>query len=352
MYELNGKIKDLEPYVPLKGEYQIRLDANESFLPLPKALQKKAFDAMQNLALNRYPDPTAEALCAAFAQRYRVPVENVAAGNGSDELISVIFQSFLEKGDAFAVIAPDFSMYKFYGYVSECTCVEIEKGENWQIDLDKVIETCNNERVKLLIFSNPCNPTGVGLDRAAVRRLVTSVSALVVLDEAYMDFWDQSMLGEFQSYDNLLILKTCSKAFGLAAIRVGFAVGQEKLIRAIRAVKSPYNMNSLSQCLAETVLLANAECDAAFQTLIAAKDALQAELKALEARFPGKLEVHESVTNFVVVKTTSAEKLFRFLLEKSIAVRYFANMSALRITAGSPAENAAVLREITAFFER
>ena len=111
MYELNGKIKDLEPYEPLKGEYQIRLDANESFLALPDSLQKKAFEAMKALALNRYPDPAAADLCAAFAQRYRVPVENVAAGNGSDELISVVFQSFLEKGDAYAVIAPDFSMY-------------------------------------------------------------------------------------------------------------------------------------------------------------------------------------------------------------------------------------------------
>lgn len=351
MYELNAKICDLEPYEPLKGAYQIRLDANESFLPLPKKLRENAFSALCALPLNRYPDPGAVDLCAAFAQRYGVPVENVAAGNGSDELISVIFQSFLEKGDAYAVIKPDFSMYKFYGYIAECSGFEIEKGENWVIDLDKVIETCNNGGVKLLIFSNPCNPTGVGLDRTAVRRLLTSVSALVVLDEAYMDFWDQSMLGEFQNYDNLLILKTCSKAFGLAALRVGFAVGGEKLIRAIKAVKSPYNVNSLSQKLAETVLLANDACDAAFNTLLTSKDELQQGLKALELRFPDKMEVLDSVTNFVVVKTPYAEKLFRYLLEKSIAVRYFAAMSALRITAGAPEENAAVLHEMTAFFE-
>ena len=351
MYELNEKIRDLEPYEPLKGEYAIRLDANESFLPLPEPLQKQAMEAVMRTALNRYPDPTAEGLCAAFAQRYGVPVENVAAGNGSDELISVIFQSFLEKGDTYAVITPDFSMYKFYGYISECRGVEIQKGENWQIDLDKVIETCNNEKVKLLIFSNPCNPTGVGLPRGAVRRLVESVSALVVLDEAYMDFWDQSMLGEFSEYDNLLILKTCSKAFGLAAVRVGFAVGHEKLIRAVKAVKSPYNVNSLSQKLAETVLLAGAECDAAFGAILRSKAELQAGLAALAARFSNEMEVTESVTNFVVVRTEKAEKLFRYLLTKSIAVRYFANMSALRITAGAPEENAAVLKETAAFFE-
>ena len=85
-------------------------------------------------------------------------------------------------------------MYDFYGYIAECRGVAIEKNENWTIDVDKVIETCNNERVKLLIFSNPCNPTSLGLDRAAVRQIISGVSALVVLDEAYMDFWEESML--------------------------------------------------------------------------------------------------------------------------------------------------------------
>ena len=191
----------------------------------------------------------------------------------------------------------------------------------------------------------------MGLDRAAVRRLLKSVSALVVLDEAYMDFWNESMLGEFEDYDNLLILKTCSKAFGLAAVRVGFAVGQERLIRAVKAVKSPYNVNSLSQKLAETVLRDNEACDLAFKCILRSKEALYTELKVLEARFAGKLQVVDSVTNFVVVKTEAAGELFRYLLERSVAVRYFANMSALRITAGAAEENAAVLREIAAFFE-
>ncbi len=96
MYELNGKIRDLTPYEPLQGEYAIRLDANESFLALPENVKQAAFQKLEALALNRYPDPAAEGLCKAFAQCYGVPVENVAAGNGSDELISVIFQSFLQ----------------------------------------------------------------------------------------------------------------------------------------------------------------------------------------------------------------------------------------------------------------
>ena len=351
MYELNQKIRDLEPYEPIAGDYKIRLDANESFLRLPESLQAGALHAIFNVELNRYPDPTAAALCRAFAKNYGVPAENVVAGNGSDELISVIFQSFLLKGDAYATLAMDFSMYNFYGYIAECRRVVIEKDKNWRIDVDKVLETCNNEGVKLLIFSNPCNPTSLGLTREAVRRLVTGTSALVVLDEAYMDFWDESMLGEFQNYENLLILKTCSKAFGLAALRVGFAVGAENLIRAIKAVKSPYNVNALSQRMAEVVLHNRGESGAAIRRLLLSRDELQQGLDRLAARFPEQIETLPSVTNFVVLKTPRAEELFHALLDASIAVRYFPNLSALRITAGATGENAAVLRHITRFFE-
>lgn len=351
MYELNDKIRDLQPYEPLSGDYKIRLDANESFQRLPESIMATALHAMLGADLNRYPDPAAASLCSAFARYYDVPAENVAAGNGSDELISVIFQSFLQKGDTYATVDPDFSMYDFYGYISECRGITIEKGQNWNIDVDKVIETCNNENVKLLIFSNPCNPTSLGLKREEVRRLLGGVSALVVLDEAYMDFWEESMLAEFRNYDNLLILKTCSKAFGLAALRVGFAVGDEKLIRAIKAVKSPYNVNTVSQKMAEVVLLCRGECDAAFRRILLSRDELQRGLNELAARFPEQMQVMESVTNFVVLKTPRAEELFRSLLDASIAVRWFEKMSALRITAGSTSENAAVLDHIVRFFD-
>lgn len=351
MYEINAKIRDLEPYEPIQGDYKIRLDANESFLHLPESISAGILHASFSLELNRYPDSATKALVKAFAKRYQVPAENVVAGNGSDELISIIFQSFLLKGERYATLAPDFSMYDFYGYMAECEGVRIQKEKDLTIDVDKVIKTCNNENVKLLIFSNPCNPTALGFSRAAVRRIISGVSALVVLDEAYMDFWEESMLGEFAGYDNLLVLKTCSKAFGAAALRVGFAVGEEKLIRALKAVKSPYNVNAFSQKSAEIILNCRGECDAAIRRILLSRAELQAGIDALCARFPEKAATVRSVTNFVVLQTPLAKALYEALLRDSIAVRYFENMSALRITAGSTGENAAVLRGITRFFE-
>ena len=139
MYTLNEKIRDLEPYEPIAGEYKIRLDANESFLCLPESVMASALHAMMRVELNRYPDPTAKDLCAAFAKSYKVKPACVAAGNGSDERINVIFQSFLMKGETYATLTPDFSMYDFYGYVSECRGIEIKKDENFTIGIDKEI---------------------------------------------------------------------------------------------------------------------------------------------------------------------------------------------------------------------
>ena len=348
MYTLNEKIRDLTPYEPIKGEYPIRLDANESFIKAPAEMVNRAAAKLCS-GINRYPDALAAELCSAFANSYGLDPKYVAAGNGSDELISVIFSGFLMKGEKFATLACDFSMYDFYGSISEGVKVKIEKNEDFSIDVDKVIDVCNKEDVKLLIFSNPCNPTSLGLTREDVRRLITSVKALVVLDEAYMDFWDQSLLAEVTEYDNLLILKTCSKAFGLAAIRVGFAVGNETLIRAIKAVKSPYNVNSFSQFMAAELLSDKASSDAALKEILDSKAELDAALRELNEKYALDMYIPESVTNFITLKTDRAGEIFNYLLGKGIAIRNFGAF--LRITAGAPEENAMLLEELESFFE-
>lgn len=348
MYTLNEKIRDLVPYEPIKGDYPIRLDANESFIQAPTEMINRAAAKLAS-GINRYPDALASELCSAFAKQYGLDTANIAAGNGSDELISVIFGGFLMKGQKFATLAYDFSMYDFYGSISEGVKVKIEKNEDFSINVDKVIDTCNKEDVKLLIFSNPCNPTSLGLKREDVRKLIRSVNALVVLDEAYMDFWDQSLLSEVTDYDNLLILKTCSKAYGLAAIRVGFAVGNEELIRAIKAVKSPYNVNSFSQFMAAELLRDKSGTDAALKAILDSKAELEAALNELNRRYDLGMYIPESVTNFITLRTELAGEIFAYLLGKGIAIRNFGAF--LRITAGAPEENAMLLEELENFIK-
>lgn len=341
-YVLTEKAATLQPYDPVEGTYAIRLDANESWITPDAATREKLGAAVAAMDFNRYPDPLASAPCAAFAAMYGVRPELVTAGNGSDELISVILSTFLAKGETMLTMAPDFSMYKFYTHITENRCVVYQKNDDLQIDVDEVLALASREKARLLIFSNPCNPTSVGLDRENVRRLVSGTDALVVLDEAYMDFWDQSLLDEVADYDNLIILRTASKALGLAAVRLGFAVANPRLTAVLRAAKSPYNVNLATQTLAAAALADPDYQRRCAQTLIASREQLSAALQPLVTA--GKLtRLYDSCTNFVLVDLPDARRVFeRLKQDYSIVVRCFGE-TRLRITAGSPEQNAALL---------
>ena len=253
MYQLNDKIKNLVPYEPISGTYEIRLDANECPVNLPGDIRAQLRERLDEIAFNRYPDPLAEHLVDSFAEYYGVDPEYVTAGNGSDELIFLIESAFLQKGDKMLVVAPDFSMYNFYSSICEVKCESFLKGEDLEIDVDALIDAVNSEGIDLVIFSNPCNPTGKGITRAEAEKLVSSVDALVILDEAYMDFWTESLLDKIGEYSNHIIFRTASKLVRAAALRLGFAVANPTISKAIKAVKSPYNVNSLSQAFGEVI---------------------------------------------------------------------------------------------------
>ncbi len=349
MFQLNDKIKNLKPYDPIEGKYPIRLDANESFIPLSQEMKAEISEALQYTHLNRYPDPYANEVRAGFAAYFGVPKSCVMAGNGSDEVITVIMNAFLQKGDTVVTLAPDFSMYAFYASITECKTVTVQKRADDTVDVDAVIETANREGARMIVFSNPCNPTSLVLPREEVRRLVRSVSALVVLDEAYMDFSDQSLLSEFADYDNLLILKTCSKAIGMAGIRLGFAVGREALIDVLQAVKSPYNVNVLTQTVGAVLFSHPDYIRTSVQRILESRDELFAGLQALAERFPQELRLQKPDANFVYMRCRDAGALFAHLKEKGIVVRCMGGC--LRITAGRNYENEAVIREIEGFLK-
>lgn len=341
MYELNSKLKKIEAYDPIEGNYKIRLDANESYFNINEKLGDKIAGEIKKLSLNRYPDSMASGAIKAFADYYGVPEKFVTAGNGSDELISIITSCFLESGNKILTLSPDFSMYAFYGSIYEMKVETMQKEPTLQINIPKVIDYCNNNDIKAVIFSNPCNPTSLGVSRQDIIKLVKSVFCLVIIDEAYMDFWDQSILDEVENYDNLIVLKTCSKSMGLAGIRLGFAVARDTITTALRSVKSPYNTDSISQTICRTVLSEKDTLRELCGKIVESRIALQEQIMALSKKYTKLEKVYESKANFVFIKTAYAKEIHQKLLDKSIAVRYMGNY--LRITAGSEEENAAVI---------
>ncbi len=221
------------------------------------------------------------------------------------------------------------------------TVASVEKNADLTIDVDMLIQAAKREKADCIIFSNPCNPTGQGLPREAVRRLIRSVDCLVVLDEAYMDFYTESLLEEVEQYDNLIVLRTCSKALGLAAVRLGFAVANPTLTAVLRAAKSPYNVNSITQAYGSVVLSHKDKEREALQKLLTSREELYAGLNALQEKYYCFERVYPTVTNFVLVETCHAGEWFEALKKRSVVVRLMGNR--LRITAGAAHENRAVL---------
>ena len=345
-YKLNKKLVNLVPYDPITGTYKIRLDANESCFNLSDQLKAKICKSISEIDFNRYPDCLAAKPTKAFSELYGVPEELISAGNGSDELISIISSCFFESGDTIVNVSHDFSMYQFYAQLYVAT---YQKEEDLTIDPDKLIAFCRENGAKGLVFSNPCNPTSLGLDRDSVRKIITSLDdCLVILDEAYMDFWDQSLLDEVADYDNLIILKTCSKAIGMAAVRFGFAVANRTITTALRAAKSPYNNDTVAQTIVSEILAEKEYLRSCRDVIVENTKKLYADIKALDGKYGCFDKVYEPCTNFVYIKTDAFQKIYEFLLENSIAVRKFPGH--LRITAGTLEENAEVIKMLERYF--
>lgn len=334
------KLRKLKPYDPDLNVCAIHLDANESFIGLDEALRHRIAERVAAVAFNRYPDPIAGAVCGAFGRYYHIPAEAVTASNGSDELLSLILNSFTQRGDKVLLTEPDFSMYRIYSEMAETQPVVIGKRGDLTFDPDEMVETANRENVRLVLFSNPCNPTGQGLPAARVLDIVRRAKCLVIVDEAYMDFWDEPIAARAPEYENLIVLKTCSK-IGFAAARLGFAVANPTLTGLLRAAKSPYNVNAMTQAAGEELLSDPSDLSRAVSEIRRSRDRLYEMLRKLESAFPDDIRVFATHTNFVTLAVKDAGKRHEQLKNKGVSVRLLGGY--FRITAGSEQENETLL---------
>ena len=347
-YVVREAIQKLEPYEPILESYEVRLDANESFLNPGEMFSEEILEALKNVPLNRYPDPSCKALREAFGKRFGVDPDLVVAGNGSDELLSLIIGCLVGPDEKYLTLAPDFSMYRIYGEIYGREALVMDKKKDLSIDAQAVIDKIKETGCRMVIFSNPCNPTSLVLKREAMLKIVENTDALVIADEAYMDFADESILDMAGKYDNLLVLRTCSKAFGMAALRLGFAVGAPALIKALNSVRSPYNVNAFSQAVGTLILSKDDYTAEAPKSLVSSRDELYQAIKPLT--FAGKIQkMYKSEANFIFMEVPNCAKLDRQLRERSISVRKMGSF--LRITAGSPEENAKLLGALKEIFK-
>lgn len=346
---LSDRFKGREPYSPGGAPCPVILNANESFVRPSDEMMAEFHEILENCDFNRYPDPRAEQLCRTFADFYGVDWRNVTAGNGSDEHIELLYAALVAPGDRVVTVAPDFSMYGAGAYLNQVEQFVYEQ-EDYKINVDHLLAFAKEKDAAMIIFSNPCNPTGVALPRAEVVRLINGFDGIVVVDEAYMDFAYDSVLDLAGQKKNLVVLKTCSKAIGLAGLRVGFTITTREMTDLLQLAKPFYNVGRLTQELATCVLTHRAELRDAIGQIKASTEALVAGLTPIVEGSQILERMLPTSTNFVYIITEKAPEIFKALQEHGVLVRQ-PQPNALRINAGSPKENTLLLAALRGVLE-
>jgi histidinol-phosphate aminotransferase len=337
---LRPNIRDLVPYSSardeFKGEASVYLDANENSLGSP--LLKW---------YNRYPDPLQMAVKEKLTAIKGVRPEHIFLGNGSDECIDVLIRAFCEPGmDNILIVPPTYGMYEVSAHINNVQIKKVPLTPDFQLDLP-AMEEAVDDFTKIIFLCSPNNPTGNSLHRGAVEALLNNYFGLVVVDEAYINFSRQrSFLADLQEYPNLVVLQTLSKAWGLAALRVGMAFASKEIIDVMNKVKPPYNINQASQELVLKALDEVEQVNEMIRVLVEERGRLERQLPSLAI----VQKVYPSDANFLLVKVRDAKKIYQYLLDKGIVVRDRSSVvlcaDCLRITVGTEKENSELIEAL------
>jgi histidinol-phosphate aminotransferase len=347
MFDINNiirtNIKNLKPYSSardeFKGEASVYLDANEN-----------AFGSPLATPYNRYPDPMAYDVKTRLSQIKGVPSKNIFLGNGSDEAIDILFRSFCNPGvDNVIIVPPTYGMYEVSANINDVELKRVNLTADYQLNLEGIAEAID-KNTKLIFVCSPNNPTGNSIHREDIETLLANFNGIVVIDEAYINFSRQkSFIQELTEYANLVVLQTLSKAWGLAALRVGMAFASEEIIEVFNKVKPPYNINEASQQLALEALQNTNQVNDWIKETLKERDQLVINLKNLDF----VLDIYPSDANFILVKTTAADAIYNFLVENGIIIRNRNKVElcegCLRITIGTPQENQTLIETLKSY---
>lgn len=333
----------MDAYIPgiqPKDPQVIKLNTNENpFPPTDKVLQKLS-EALQD-NLRRYPDPNCDNLRHAIAKTYDVKFEQVIVGNGSDEILALIFRACVDQGDRVLLFYPTYTLYNVMAQASCANVIEYDLDENFEIP-----EKAFSEKYRLSLIPNPNVPSGNFINKESISRLAKSSDGILVVDEAYADFAEQNCIDMIKNHDNIVVTRSFSKSFSLAGMRIGFAIASTDIIQGLMKIKDSYNLNTLSLVAAQTAL---EDIDTVNKNIV--------QIKALRDRYAQILadlgfEVLKSHANFLFVKPPNiltAKDMYNHLLDRKILVRFFDKPRVngyLRITIGTQEEMRKLLDNI------
>lgn len=319
----------------------ILMNANESYKNISKEMLKEIKTALDTIEFHRYPLDDAPDLCTAYANYLGIDASQLMAGNGSDELLGLMVSLCIKEGKKLYTLDPDFTMYDYYTSMANGEMVKFPLGPEDSFDVEEFIEYGRREDIDMIMFSNPNNPTGRVLPEEDILKIIEAFPGrLVVIDEAYADFSTATLLPYLDRYPNLAILRTMSKAFGMAGIRCGFLIAQTALMEKLRPYKVPYNVNVLTQAVG-TIALSHSESTQAF--LKEVKKNRDEFYESYQQAELSDVILYPSQANFIYGASDKKQAFLDALEKRDIAIRDYANTPNFRITIGTKEQNQMVL---------
>jgi histidinol-phosphate aminotransferase len=334
-----AELEELVPYDAKDVKAEVVLANNENPLNLPGEILAKLTKRMGEYKFNRYPDPTAHELRALIAEANGLDPENVLVGNGGDELIFDLLLAWGGPGRKILDMPPTFSMYGIDAKVTGTDVVRIPRLADFSIDEEAVLARVAEGDIDIVVVANPNNPTGGLSNESFLIDLLKATDAIVMVDEAYFEFSRHTMRPHMARYPNLVLLRTFSKAFSLAGLRVGYLLAQPDVVCEFMKVRQPYSVDGFSQWVAATVYRERMVFETGIRDIVRGRDQILHGLSMLEG-----VEVFPSEANFVLFRVEHAAALWRDLLHNhSVLIRDFSRAEGLtdclRVTIGSDTEN-------------
>jgi histidinol-phosphate aminotransferase len=328
---IRENIKALKPYSSARDEFKqvaaemVFLDANEN--------------PFEN-GVNRYPDPQQTAVKEALSKLKEIPISQILLGNGSDEVLDLIFRAFCEpKQDNIITLPPTYGMYKVLANINNIEEKSVFLTDKFQPNVDEILKAADASS-KILFLCSPNNPTGNSFTNESVEILLNSFNGLVVIDEAYIDFSsEKSWLQRLNEFPNLVVTQTLSKAYGMAGIRLGICYASSAIIAVLNKIKPPYNVNELTQQRALKRILTKNKVKNEIDKILEQREKLIGKLKSISFIE----EIYPTDANFILVKVDDATKRYNQLIEKGIVIRNRTTQplceNTLRLTIGTTSEN-------------
>ncbi len=342
------EIRDLSAYHVADPGEMIKLDAMENPYSLPEEVISEFSERLKQAAINRYPDPNATKLKQRIIESMQIPAGlDLVLGNGSDELILMLLMALAGTGKPVLSVSPSFVMYKMSSISIGMPYVDVPLANDFSLDMEAMLEAINKHDPALIFLAHPNNPTGNRFAKSDIEKIIEATNGLVVIDEAYQPFSDFSFTNEVEKYPNVVLISTVSK-MGLAGVRLGMLLGAPEWVDELEKVRMPYNINILTQIVAEYALEHKALFDKQTQAICNDREQMYKQLEQIDGVTP-----FPSQANFILFKldTADADKVFVSIKEQGVLIKNLSPAgglleNCLRVTVGSPSENNAFLEAL------